>query len=176
MKLKLKTYMNDYVKQAMRTFTPSPEHAINVIHMASGMGGEFLSELEEALISGDKYKVMDEAGDIFWYNAGFCHVTGLTFTFKKSGQDIAKSIGVILEMAKKFLIYGKELDLKEAQLTSANINYELARLISKYEGSYEEAMKRNIAKLKARFPDKFNAKQAINKDAEAEKQAQDGVV
>lgn len=43
-----------------------------------------------------------------------------------------------------------------------------------YEGTWEETLERNIEKLKARYPDKFDSNKAINRDTNKERKILEG--
>lgn len=60
------------------------------------------------------------------------------------------------DMLKKHLFYGKELDVINLQEELFDITWYIAIALDELGYSFEEGFDKNIAKLKARFPDKFD--------------------
>jgi hypothetical protein len=77
----------------------------------------------------------------------------------------------VTDLVKKSLMYGKAI-MPIDLLDHLNAQYEVLRHIaSMCDSSIEEAMAKNIAKLQARYPDKFTQEAALNRDLDAEKAA-----
>jgi NTP pyrophosphatase (non-canonical NTP hydrolase) len=72
-------------------------------------------------------------------------------------------------------ITGKEVDLVNVLEEFGDINWYQAIAVDALKGDFEETLKRNIAKLKARFPEKFTNENAINRDLETERKILEGV-
>lgn len=77
--------------------------------------------------------------------------------------------GEIADALKKHIIYGKELDIINLMEESGDLSWYQAVLLTAIKKTMEEAMEKNIAKLKARFGDKFSAHAALNRDTAAER-------
>lgn len=74
-----------------------------------------------------------------------------------------------LDLLKKKIYYGKEIN-KETMIELSIKMYSLLLNYSKSNGAnFEEILDKNIAKLKARYGDKFSSEKAINRDLEVEK-------
>lgn len=75
----------------------------------------------------------------------------------------------LLDMLKKHLFYGKPIDRKKVIDEVGDVLFYMAVIIDEIGSSFEEVMIMNVAKLKARFPEKFTEDQAINRDTEKER-------
>jgi len=82
---------------------------------------------------------------------------------------ICTEAGELQDMVKKHLIYGKPLDLVNVLEECGDVLWYLALTLHSAGYTMDQAMERNIAKLLKRFPDKFTATQAINRDLAAER-------
>ena len=77
---------------------------------------------------------------------------------------IGTEAGELQDAVKKHLIYGKELDEVNLIEEVSDIFWYSARLLTLLDSSFEEAMEKNIAKLRARYGDKFTEHAALNRD------------
>jgi NTP pyrophosphatase (non-canonical NTP hydrolase) len=77
--------------------------------------------------------------------------------------------GEFIDMLKKHLFYGKPLDLVNLQEEIGDQLWYIAIALDALGTTFEAEMRRNIAKLKARYPDKFTSDKAINRDLDAER-------
>ena len=75
----------------------------------------------------------------------------------------------LLDMVKKHIFYGKEFDVTNAVEESGDILYYMAVEMDVLEKTFQEATKKVIAKLEARYGDKFSKERAINRDLDAER-------
>lgn len=74
-----------------------------------------------------------------------------------------------LDLLKKKIYYGKEIN-KETMTELSIKMYSLLLKYSKLNGAdFEEILDKNIAKLKARYGEKFSSEKAISRDLEIEK-------
>lgn len=73
------------------------------------------------------------------------------------------------DQLKKHLFYGKSLDYLNLLEELSDIFWYCAIIASSLgEESFDNIMKANIAKLKARFPEKFNSDNALNRNTSIE--------
>lgn len=77
------------------------------------------------------------------------------------------------------VLTGGEVDLVNLREENGDINWYQAIFYDAmeelgFEGHWEDDLETNIAKLKARYPDKFTSENAINRDLEAERQILEG--
>jgi NTP pyrophosphatase (non-canonical NTP hydrolase) len=82
--------------------------------------------------------------------------------------------GEIADALKKHIIYGKALDEVNMLEESGDQSWYLALLLRAVGRGFEDALERNIAKLKARYGDKFSAHAALNRDLVKERAALEG--
>lgn len=87
---------------------------------------------------------------------------------------ISTEAGEILDAVKKSIFYGKPFDLVNLQEEIGDCFWYLAILAKEAGMSFEDIMAQNIAKLKARYPDKFTEHAALNRDLEKERNVLEG--
>lgn len=79
----------------------------------------------------------------------------------------------LVDQLKKHVFYGKPLDVVNLAEEGGDLFWYMALLCDELETKYDipaqEIFNKNIAKLKARYPEKFTGEQAINRDVEAER-------
>jgi NTP pyrophosphatase (non-canonical NTP hydrolase) len=76
--------------------------------------------------------------------------------------------GEIADIFKKHFAYDKPVDPQHVKEEIGDLMWYIARMCEWYNFDLENIMFENIAKLKKRFPDKFDADRAINRDKVAE--------
>ena len=84
---------------------------------------------------------------------------------------IATEAGELQDAIKKHMIYGRDLDLVNVMEEVSDVLWYCALTLDAAGFTFEQAMERNIAKLRARFPDKFTSELANNRDLDAERAA-----
>lgn len=77
----------------------------------------------------------------------------------------------VQDIVKKFLAYGKPIDVMHMKEEMSDICWYLARLCDVLNISFEGLMEMNINKLKVRYGDKFTSEAALNRNLDKEKQA-----
>jgi NTP pyrophosphatase (non-canonical NTP hydrolase) len=83
-------------------------------------------------------------------------------------------LGELCDPLKKHLIYGATLDTKNLAEEIGDQAWYSNLFIDALEVRLASIWERNIAKLRARFPDKFTEEKALNRDLDAEKRALEG--
>lgn len=83
---------------------------------------------------------------------------------------VMSEAGEIADALKKHIVYGRELDQINMLEESGDVTWYVALMLSAVKKGYEEAMEKNIAKLKARFGDKFTQAAATVRDLEKERE------
>jgi hypothetical protein len=170
------------------------------MHFALGLASE-VGELQEAaddikdngITEENEILFGEEMGDLYWYTAGILDVLGKTLyeaisqappflwvpgSLKKPSIPMETIIGAMVTVAgriadrvKKEAFYGKEED-DEAMINDA---YALVRImVSSCTATGLDPTKivsANIAKLAARYPNKFTQQDALERDKEAETEA-----
>jgi NTP pyrophosphatase (non-canonical NTP hydrolase) len=122
----------------------------------------------------------EEIADAAWYvSILFRELDIKNVNFQFSDTDEEKPFNILLsflkvslkflDLLKKKIYYGKEIN-KETMIDFSVKMYLQLRLYSHSNGAnFEEILDKNIAKLKARYGDKFSSEKAINRDLEVEK-------
>lgn len=78
-------------------------------------------------------------------------------------------VGEIQDALKKHIFYGKKLDIVNLAEEMGDVFWYLAVLSDVLEAPFEQVMEKNIAKLRARYGDKFTSEKALNRDLETER-------
>jgi NTP pyrophosphatase (non-canonical NTP hydrolase) len=100
-------------------------------------------------------------------------------TFAESGDETLNLLhcaigasteaGELLDAFKKHIYYKKELDVVNIGEEIADIQWYLFNLCRLLNLDMEQLLEANIAKLKARYGDKFSSEKAINRDLDTER-------
>jgi NTP pyrophosphatase (non-canonical NTP hydrolase) len=80
----------------------------------------------------------------------------------------------IADVYKKTIAYKKPLDFVNIKEEVGDLMWYVANLCNMNGWDLREIMATNIAKLEARYPEKFTEEQAINRDLGAERQVLEG--
>lgn len=184
---------NEYRKLALRTLNHQGKDR-NILHCILGMVGEagelseiigFSKTLAPAI---DRGQAIGELGDCLWYAAVLSEELNTDFEGLMFDAKHVDRGGVIHDMktpyerlliqscrmadlVKKTVFYGKKLD--EAKLIHMLFQYLIAfnEACSLLLVQGLVVAEINIKKLEARYPDKFDAERAINRDYDAESKA-----
>jgi NTP pyrophosphatase (non-canonical NTP hydrolase) len=84
-------------------------------------------------------------------------------------MGLATESGELLDAMKKHIFYGKELDFVNLLEEHGDLFWYAAILADAVGFTFEESMERNIAKLKARYPNKFTEESALIRDLNNER-------
>lgn len=87
---------------------------------------------------------------------------------------IATESGEILDALKRSLFYGKPLDKTNLEEEIGDVFWYLAELCDAIDITFEGAQAKNIAKLKARYPNAFTNESALNRDLPRERSVLEG--
>lgn len=194
-----KEYIKNVLITEARDFTPLQERFsqirnIRLLHGSIGLASE-LAEIREMARDNDpvdKVNLLEEMGDLFWYMGVIVNELGIDpnkiFRTKQVNKvlwqfpDLAAtrelnivvdtltiSIGYMIDIMKKTLMYGKELDtlLIESILEEMGIDIEHALNCHGYTSG--QARQVNIDKLRARYGDKFTEDAALERNLEVER-------
>jgi NTP pyrophosphatase (non-canonical NTP hydrolase) len=188
----------EYLPLAEKTlstqFNCKEEFYQKILHAVIGS----LTEVEEIL---DNYSdgvlitdinkqgsVAEESADIFWY---------LSILFRElniSRLDLERnSIEKIdtknpfntlisftklslkfLDLLKKKIYYNKDININEMVDISSKMYLILSEFCNQYNTKIDDILDKNIAKLKARYGEKFSSERAINRDLETERNILEG--
>ena len=86
-----------------------------------------------------------------------------------AGMGLATESAEFLDALKKAIYYGKELDKVNLAEEMGDILWYCAIVLDELGVSFEEVMEKNIAKLEARYPEKFTEEKAENRDLKTER-------
>ena len=81
-----------------------------------------------------------------------------------AGIGLATESGEFLDALKKHIFYGKPLDRTNLKEEIGDLQWYCAIALDELDSSFEEVQETNIAKLKARYPDKFTEERAETRD------------
>lgn len=84
---------------------------------------------------------------------------------------LMSEVGEIADQLKRHLIYSKDLDLLNILEEDGDSSWYKSLLLDAIGSSWEESWAKNIAKLRARFPQGFSEEKALNRDLDAERRA-----
>jgi NTP pyrophosphatase (non-canonical NTP hydrolase) len=182
-------------------FINIPE-VLNLVHTRMGMVSE-ISELMKGITNKDKVNVGEELGDQLWYIANdltICNRMGFLdpgpynefskYTFGKGIQATDGGVGntlnewfnaivynscELVDYSKKYLAYGKPMDQIEYIRSVGYLLGAINNLAFSLKIDLDEYMEKIIQKLRKRYPNKFDADQAINRDTTAERVILDGI-
>lgn len=84
-------------------------------------------------------------------------------------------LGELSDAIKKHLIYSKPLDLVNLVEEIGDDSWYTSLILDALETNFEAAWEKNIAKLRARYPEKFTSELALNRDLDAERAALEGI-
>ena len=79
-------------------------------------------------------------------------------------MGIGGEAGELVDMAKKVIHHGHEMNKLELIKELGDLDYYLTRLKIFYGISTEEVRKANVMKLHARYPEGFNSEDSINRE------------
>ena len=89
-------------------------------------------------------------------------------------MGMATEAGEMLDQLKKVLFYGKELDFVNLIEEMGDSSWYQAIICDELQVEFKEIWKKNIAKLKARYGDKFNESGALDRDLDNERKILEG--
>ena len=152
-----------------------------ILHASLGLA----TEIEELLINYvdnvDPTNILEEVGDLCWYLSIFYREypeidesPKSSLVFEENTPEVLimnmlKSILKIQDIVKKKLYYNKEINKELLSTLVSLIDSDIKSYLGHYSLNIEAVWEKNIAKLKARYGDKFTSERAINRDLETEK-------
>jgi len=97
------------------------------------------------------------------------HIDMISPDLLHAAMGCETEVGEIMDAMKKTIFYGKPLDIVNVKEELGDILWYIALGLHACGADFEEAMTANIAKLKARYPDKFSSEGALFRDLEKER-------
>lgn len=195
--MKPQEYVKNVLITEARDFTPlqnrfSQIRNIRLLHGVMGLSSELteIQELAEKSVI-DAVNLKEEMGDFNWY------IGVIIDEFKFNPEEIfmfndldpiatstvheqrselqnyingmVKSVGTIADIAKKSIMYGKELDEYNMKDQLQKIDYYISRSLRLFGQTSAGARESNIEKLKARYGEKFTEAAALERNLEVER-------
>ena len=84
-------------------------------------------------------------------------------TLENAGLGLTGEAGEVADIIKKYLFHGHDLDTAELIKELGDVMWYVALACTVLEVPMEEVMKRNIDKLKRRYPEGFSSDLSINR-------------
>lgn len=97
-----------------------------------------------------------------------------TIRMLHAAMGIATEAGELLDALKKHIFYGKSLDTTNLQEELGDIFWYAAVLADSSGFTLADTMEKNLAKLRARYPDRFRESDAIIRNLELERRILEG--
>lgn len=171
--------IKEYQQLALRTEARNPEHtqADRWIHGVLG----FITEFDEFYDTKTHVDMVEEFGDVMWYVTLLADVANVDLS---TIEQPLRLPGSVIAWAAKAADIGKRwkyynIPPSESALTEAVCQLYVHACgywikIVAADSDIPKALDRNIAKLKARYPEKFTTEAAANRDLAAERAALEG--
>jgi NTP pyrophosphatase (non-canonical NTP hydrolase) len=99
-----------------------------------------------------------------------------TLCLLHGGIGLATESGEFLDGLKKHIFYGKPIDAVNLAEEMGDLFWYIAVICTALGVTFEDVMERNIAKLQARYGDKFSEHRATNRDLIRERRILEEVV
>jgi NTP pyrophosphatase (non-canonical NTP hydrolase) len=154
-----------------------------LLHAVMGILTETEELLDNHLIKIDEINILEEIGDVAWYLAIIGREYNMDFPtdLPLSNEDpmkivisIIKQTCKLLDMLKKKLYYNKPINDESFKQISTLVMILTQSYMNYYSIDIKGSFDINIAKLKARYGDKFSSDKAINRDLETERKILEG--
>jgi NTP pyrophosphatase (non-canonical NTP hydrolase) len=88
-----------------------------------------------------------------------------------AGMGFVTEAGEFMDALKKYNFYNAPLDLDNLDEEVGDLLWYIAVYLDTRGKSFSDIMAANIRKLKARYPEKFTSKDALNRNLDAEREA-----
>jgi len=176
------TFTPNAYKTLSEIYLPSKRKSIDTqLHCAMGLVTEY-SELANGWYSSvvDDINMAEEIGDMYWYLGILCNELKLDMEEmdeakyeKKTPGTFVYRIGIIsgmiLDFYKKYCYYDKELDMDKLKDCLKDMFQSISNFCKERKYDMGEIRNKNIAKLKERYPDKFDKEKAVKRNLKKER-------
>lgn len=164
-----------YQEKAQRTCASLGSEKLDLAHMALGI----VSELEEFILAVDNVNEREELADICWYIANYCifrkysfyDLLNMAVDFVPEKEDEYSNLTIytsrLSDYVKKFVAYNKEINRPNELKTLIGLLWAIGKEGCGFD--FSKDLGRNIAKLEARYPEKFTEEAATNRDLKVER-------
>lgn len=93
-----------------------------------------------------------------------------TIRLLHAATGLCTETGEIQDNLKRHIFYGKEIDRNNLIEESGDLLWYIAIMLHTLDSSFEEAMEKNITKLRKRYGEKFSEAAALNRDIAKEQE------
>ena len=178
----------EYVIEAKRTEIKR-DYKMRLFHGIIGVSSE-LSELYTAIVKDDKTNILEEIGDMFWYMAILADsldavdlLSNLFESYKPREEMEYPKFGLYVitvtyshfsNHLKRSVFYGSQEDKKNATDMLITLAYRLADFSTVCDCEPVAFLEANIAKLKARYPEKWSKAACLGRNIGNEIKALEG--
>lgn len=83
--------------------------------------------------------------------------------FLQGGMGLASEAGEILGLIEKTYCQGHDLDILKLKKELGDLMWYAAMLLDEFDFTFEEVFEANIAKLRARYPEKFSVEDSVRR-------------
>ena len=155
---------------------------LDLSHMVLGMNTEIV-ELREAIQNKDSVNIQEELSDFLWYFCNYKNFRGYSEYNYEEQEHVSNPmiiyklydrVSQLQDLIKKFVAYNKEINTEVELFLLNKIYHYILTIAYSYNADIEEGLEKNIAKLKARYPEKFDENLAVNRDLETERKILEG--
>lgn len=92
-----------------------------------------------------------------------------TIRLLHGAMGLTTETGELMDALKKHLMYGKDIDFINIQEECGDLFWYVALIADAVGFTFEDTFEKNIAKLKARYPNKFTEHDALNRNLDRER-------
>lgn len=97
-----------------------------------------------------------------------------TIRLLHAAMGLCTESGEFMDMMKKHILYGKPIDNVNLKEELGDLEWYVALAIDELKTSFGYIFETNIAKLRARYPNKFTEHDAMNRDLDKERSILEG--
>ena len=155
----------------------------NLLHAVMGLVTESVELIDnyDGTKEFDAVNVFEELGDIAWYLAIIQREFKFDYDFdsmrdlpvfknkESAAVSLIKRCNELLDYHKKLVFYGKKIENSKYLQMSLAVAYNFLYFVQIENFKWEDINARNIAKLKARYGEKFNEEGALSRDLDKER-------
>ena len=125
----------------------------------------------------------EELSDFLWYFCNYKNFRGYSEYNYEEQEPMSNPmiiyklydrVSQLQDLIKKFVAYNKEINTEVELFLLNKIYHYILTIAYSYNADIEEGLEKNIAKLKARYPEKFDENLAVNRDLETERKILEG--
>jgi NTP pyrophosphatase (non-canonical NTP hydrolase) len=150
------------------------EKRLQSLHCVIGIHGE----IYELITATDEVNAKEEIGDAMWFVANYEEIQGYEkfddLNFENDLKYVDTNIlndltSEFLDLWKKKVFYNSNKYDERIESLFFEIKKQLVKYVNKLEFDINSIMKTNIEKLQERYPEKFNTKDADNRNLNKER-------